>query len=169
PRRAHVCIVAPEFIGPFPNGGVGTACYWEAASLAAAGFDVTVLYTGPTDRETPDHWERLYQAFEYVDLMKWAHTSDEASAVGGVEHPCPEARTSEVVYRFLRGRRFDLLLFQEFLGHGARTLQARRSGEALTDVPTVVTLHSCRQWIYQGMQRSSAARADVHVDFLERE
>ena len=169
PRRAHVCIVAPEFIGPFPNGGVGTACYWEAASLAAAGFDVTVLYTGPTDRETPDHWERLYQAFEYVDLMKWAHTSGEASAVGGVEHPCPEARTSELVYRFLRGRRFDLLLFQEFLGHGARTLQARRSGEALTDVPTVVTLHSCRQWIYQGMQRSSAARADVHVDFLERE
>lgn len=171
PRRARVCIVAPEFIGPFPNGGVGTACYWEASSLAAAGFDVTVLYTGPTDRETPEHWERTYAAgaFDYVDLMKWARGSGDAVAVERVQHPCAEARTSELVLRYLRTNPFDLLLFQEFLGHGARTLQARRSGDALADVPAAVTLHSCRQWIYQGMQRTSASRDDLHVDFLERE
>lgn len=168
-RRAHVCIVAPEFIGPFPSGSAGSACYWEAASLAAAGFDVTVLYTGPTDRETPAHWERACTAFEYVDLAAWAREAGEARGIDRVEHPCPEARMSELVYRFLRSRRFDLLLFQELRGHGARTLQARRSGDALADVPAAVTLHSCRQGIYQGMQRASASRADVYVDCLERE
>lgn len=169
-RRPHACIVAPEFIGPFPNGGVGTACYWEAVTLAQAGVDVTVLYTGPTDRETPEHWEQLYQSqgFTYVDLSKWA-ADGEAQAVDRMRHPCPEARTSELVYRYLRTRQVDLLLFQEFLGHGARTLQARQSGEALTQVPAAVTLHSCRQWIYQGMQRLNVSEQDVHVDFLERE
>lgn len=170
PHRARICLVAPEFIGPFPNGGVGTACYWEAATLARAGYDVTVLYTGPTDRQTPEHWELTYNdgPFTYVDLWKWA-AGGHASAVESVEHPCAEARTSELVFRYLRDRRFDLLLFQEFLGHGARTLQARRSGEALTTVPAAVTLHSCRQWIYEGMQRTQVSEADMYVDFLERE
>jgi glycosyltransferase involved in cell wall biosynthesis/predicted O-methyltransferase YrrM len=170
PHRARICLVAPEFIGPFPNGGVGTACYWETVTLANAGFDVTVLYTGPTDRQTHEHWERTYNAgaFAYVDLWKWA-ADGHAEIVERAEHPCAEARTSELVFRFLRDRRFDLLLFQEFLGHGARTLQARRSGEALIDVPAAVTLHSCRQWIYEGMQRTQVSRADMFVDFLERE
>lgn len=168
--RARICLVAPEFIGPFPNGGVGTACYWEARALADAGFDVTVLYTGPTDRQTPEHWERTYNAgpFAYVDLWKWA-AGGEADAVERADHPCAEARTSELVYRFLRRCRFDLLLFQEFLGHGARTLQARRSGDPLASVPAAVTLHSCRQWIYEGMKRVDVTMGDMYVDFLERE
>ena len=145
PRR--ICLVAPEFIGPFPNGGVGTACYWEASTLAAAGYDVTVLYTGPTDRETPEHWEQAYARgpFTYVDLWR-AAAAGEVDA-NDIQQPCAEAHTAELVFKFLRSRSFDLLLFQEFLGHGARTLQARRSGEALADTPAAVTLHSRRQWI----------------------
>lgn len=180
--RRRVCLVAPEFIGPFPNGGVGTACYWEAATLAAAGYDVTVLYTGSTDRETPEHWEAWYSqgAFTYVDLWR-AAVRGEISGTDGrttgtsdtrrrdLLQPCPEADTADLVFRFLRDRSFDLLLFQEFLGHGARTLQARRSGEALADTPAAVTLHSCRQWIYEGMKRLPSSRQDLYVDFLERE
>ena len=167
PRR--ICLVAPEFIGPFPNGGVGTACYWEASTLAAAGYDVTVLYTGPTDRETPEHWEQAYARgpFTYVDLWR-AAAAGEVDA-NDIQQPCAEAHTAELVFKFLRSRSFDLLLFQEFLGHGARTLQARRSGEALADTPAAVTLHSCRQWIYQGMKRLPTSRQDLYVDFLERE
>jgi len=171
--RRRICLVAPEFIGPFPNGGVGTACYWEAATLGAAGYDVTVLYTGPTDRETPEHWEQVYAPapFTYVDVWKWASSLPPSggSASSAVQQPCAEAHTAELVYRFLRERSFDLLLFQEFLGHGARALQARRSGEALAETPAAVTLHSCRQWIYEGMKRLPGSRQDLYVDFLERE
>jgi glycosyltransferase involved in cell wall biosynthesis/predicted O-methyltransferase YrrM len=168
--RRRVCIIAPEFVGPFPNGGVGTACYWEASVLGIAGLDTTVLYTGPTDRGTAGHWERTYRGapFTYVDLWRTV-TGRAAAEVNRMQQPCAEARTAELVSRYLKATSFDLLLFQEFLGHGARALQARRSGDALSSVPAAVTLHSCRQWIYEGMQRLPSCPEDMYVDFLERE
>ena len=166
--RARVCLIAPEFIGPFPNGGVGTACYWEARTLAAAGYDVTVLYTGPTERASAEHWERTYSdgTLTYIDLWRWASRKEMSHE--RVDLACSDAWTAELVLRFLRTQAFDLLLFQEFLGHGLRALQMRRSGEPLAQA-AAVTLHSCRQWIYQGMRRLPYAREDMHVDFFERE
>lgn len=167
----RICIVAPEFVGPFPNGGVGTACYWEALTLGRAGFSVTVLYTGPTERETPEFWERHFAdnaPFAYVDLSRDtpAGTIDR---LAGYEQPCAEARTAELVLAWLRPRQFDLVMFQEFLGHGARSVQAQRSGDALAGTRTATTLHSSRQWIYEGMHRLPSGAQDVAVDFLEKE
>ena len=167
----RICIVAPEFIGPFPNGGVGTACYWEACTLGAAGHDVTVLYTGPTERESPAHWEAHFAAvapFHYEDLGRWAdaRTTDALPRSGAI---CREAEVSELVLEWLRGRTFDLVLFQEFLGHGARALQARLAGVALDGVRAATTMHSCRQWIYEGMKRLPCGAADTAVDVLEKD
>ncbi len=168
---SRICIVAPEFIGPFPNGGVGTACYWEADTLGAAGYDVTVLYTGPTERESPEYWEAHFAAvapFRYEDLGRWAATQDVAQSTR-VGEACPEAEVSDLVLAWLQARAFDLVLFQEFLGHGARALQSRHAGHALDGVRAVTTMHSCRQWIYEGMHRLPGGPADVAVDFLEKE
>lgn len=168
---ARICIVSPEFIGPFPNGGVGTACYWEAHTLGAAGYDVTVLYTGPTERESPEHWEAHFAKtapFRYVDMAR-ATAADDIARLARYEHPCAEARTSELVLAWLRRRHFDLVLFQEFLGHGARALQARRGAFALDGTRTATTIHSCRQWIYEGMHRLPQGLKDLAVDFLEKE
>src|SRR5581483_2252108 len=46
PSRPAVCIVTSELIGPFKNGGGGTATTGVAECLAADGLPVTVLYTG---------------------------------------------------------------------------------------------------------------------------
>ncbi len=167
----RICIVAPEFIGPFPNGGVGTACYWEAFTLGTSGFDVTVLYTGPTQAETPDHWETHFAGapFRYIDLSRWIAREGSPSHLDGMVLPCPEARIAELVLTFLRTVDVDLVMFQEFLGHGARALQARAAGDALRGVRATTTMHSCRQWIYEGMHRLPSSPADVAVDFLERE
>jgi glycosyltransferase involved in cell wall biosynthesis/predicted O-methyltransferase YrrM len=168
---ARICVVSPEFIGPFPNGGVGTACYWEAFTLGAAGYDVTVLYTGPTQRETPEYWEAHFARtapFRFVDVAGRV-PAGEVERLARYDHSCFEARASELVLAWLRGERFDLVLFQEFLGHGARSLQARRSGDALARTRTVTTLHSSRQWIYEGMHRFPGSPQDLAVDFLEKE
>jgi glycosyltransferase involved in cell wall biosynthesis len=170
--NSRICLVAPEFLGPFQNGGVGTSCYWEATTLGRAGFDVTVLYTGATERETPEHWERHYGAagiFRYADLWRWARSTGadkRAAQIDGLGH---EARVSQMVYEYLRAHDFDVLLFQEFLGHGARALQARESGVALGGTRAIVTLHSCRQWIFEGNGSLPTTREDAVVDFLERE
>jgi len=167
---SRICIVAPEFIGPFPNGGVGTACYWEALTLGTAGHDVTVLYAGPTERESPEHWQAHFAAaapFRYVDLGRWAAAPDAAQPPLAGDG-CPEAAVSDLVLAWLRTRAFDLVLFQEFLGHGARALQARHAGDALGGVRAATTMHSCRQWIYEGMHRLPTAPADATVDALEK-
>ncbi len=61
------------------------------------------------------------------------------------------------------------MFFQDAHGHGLRALQARQSGEALTATRAAVTLHGCRQWLYEGSARLSALPRDVAVDYLERE
>lgn len=171
-RAAQICIVAPEFIGPYPNGGVGTACYWEATNLGEAGHDVTVLYTGPTERESPEHWEAHFarQApFRYVDAARWAAAQGTAPRPQADDGTTPEEHASDVVLDYLRQHRFDLVLIQEFQGHGLRALQARQCGDcALSSTRLVVTLHSSRQWTCEGMQRLPLA-PDLVVDFLERE
>jgi glycosyltransferase involved in cell wall biosynthesis/predicted O-methyltransferase YrrM len=168
---SRICIVAPEFIGPYPNGGVGTACYWEAVTLAEAGHDVTVLYTGPTQRGTPEKWEGHFAAtapFRYEDIA-CSTSPDDLARLTRYEHSCGEARKAELVLAWVQRRRFDLVLFQEFLGHGSRALQARRSGVALAGTRAAVTMHSCRQWIYEGMKRLPTGPWDLAVDFLEKE
>ncbi|HEV8397069.1 MAG TPA: glycosyltransferase [Vicinamibacterales bacterium] len=167
----RICIVAPEFIGPFPNGGVGTACYWEAVILGRAGYDVTVLYTGTTERETPEYWEEYFATnapFRYEDLSRRTSPED-VTRLSPYEQSCGQERTAEFVLTWLQRRHFDLVLFQEFLGHGSRALQARRSGTALDGTRAATTMHSCRQWIYEGMKRLPGGPWDVAVDFLEKE
>lgn len=167
---SRICIVAPEFIGPFPNGGVGTACYWEAHTLGTAGHDVTVLYTGPTEHESPEHWQAHFAAaapFRYEDLGRWAAAQDVAQPTRAGK-ACREAEVSDLVLAWLQTRSFDLVLVQEFLGHGARALQARHAGHALGGVRVATTMHSCRQWVYEGMQRLPTSSADAAVDALEK-
>ncbi len=169
---ARVCIVAPEFVGPFPNGGVGTACYWEARVLGEAGFEVTVLYTGATVKETEAFWTDHFARsapFAYVDLHAWAATHCAGHPNGSSDPLSPEAYVADMVYAWLKDRPFDLVLAQEFLGHSARALQARHAGYALRGQRAAVTMHSCRQWVFEGMRQLPSSPQDVVVDFLERE
>ncbi len=169
---ARVCIIAPEFVGPFPNGGVGTACYWEAQVLGEAGFRVTVLYTGATVKDTPAFWTRHFARtapFEYVDVHAWAATHDVRPPNGSSDPLSPEAYVADLVYAWLKDRTFDLVLAQEFLGHSGRALQARHAGYALRGQRAAVTMHSCRQWVCEGMRQLPSSPQDVVVDFLERE
>src|SRR5947208_2569322 len=57
-----VCIVTSELIGPFKNGGIGTAMTGLAEQLARSGCAVTVLYTGVITRREPsvDPWVSRY-------------------------------------------------------------------------------------------------------------
>ncbi len=169
---ARICIVAPEFVGPFPNGGVGTACYWEAQVLGEAGFKVTVLYTGATVKDTPAAWSSHFARtapFDYVDVHSWAAAHYAGHPNGSSDPLSPEAYVADLVFAWLKDQTFDLVLAQEFLGHSGRALQARQAGYALRGQSVAVTMHSCRQWVFEGMRQLPSSPQDVVVDFLERE
>ncbi len=99
---ARVCLVAAEFVGPFPNGGVGTAYDWEAQVVGAAGCDVTVRCTGATVTDTPACWSRhLARTAPSVYMAKWArqHWQIEGATVAPHCFDPAAARPSERVER----------------------------------------------------------------------
>ncbi len=167
-----VAIVTPDFVGPIRNGGVGTAAYWLARQLTAAGCVVEVVYTGPLETGTAESWERHFPkrcGFRFVCLSEWIGRA--ALSVAGLRL-FPEAenlRLSLHVLEYLKRSRYSAIYFQDYLGHGFRTLQYKRAGLGFQDTPCVLTLHSSQRWIREGMARLPQGFPAVELDFQERE
>jgi glycosyltransferase involved in cell wall biosynthesis len=144
---ARVCIVTNEIIGPFRNGGIGTAMTGLAMTLAAAGHRVTVLYTGniwqPDSglRRWREHYTSLGIELDSISL-------DDMRAVAGPLKDCGYG-TPWLVYRYLRERRFDVVHFNDCCGEGHLALAAKRFGLAFAETLLVVALHSPSQWVLE--------------------
>ncbi len=172
PRSRTVAIVTPDFVGPVRNGGVGTAMYWLARTLAGAGFGVEVVFTGVLDAGTPEHWEREFRdahGFRFVDLHAWMAAHAPAEADLRCYPESAHRRVSDLALSYLRRRGFGAIYFQDYLGHGLRTLQSKRAGLDFADTRCIVVLHSSQRWIREGMEQSPAGLADLELDFQERE
>lgn len=53
-------IVTPDIVGPVKNGGIGTACYHYARTLAKAGYSVDILFSGYCASDEAAHWSEKY-------------------------------------------------------------------------------------------------------------
>jgi glycosyltransferase involved in cell wall biosynthesis len=145
--RPSVCIVSNEIIGPFKNGGIGTAMTGLAEHLAAAGCRVTVLYTGGI--WAPDvqlgGWKRRYAELgvEFAAL-----SIEEMRSVGGPVKDCGFG-VAHLVYEYLAARRFDVVHFNDCGGEGSVCLVAKKLGLAFHDTLLVVALHSPSEWVLE--------------------
>ncbi|MGF1483399.1 MAG: glycosyltransferase family 4 protein [Opitutales bacterium] len=166
-----VCLIAPEFVGPYRNGGVGTACYWQALLLARAGEDITVLYTGRTNVEMPAYWQGHFlraHGLKYVDLNEWCAKHAPELDRYALQPDGDEMRQSLKVLEFLKKQPFRTLLFQEFLGHGLRSLQYRAAGLGLENTRCALTAHGPLRWTYQGMRQSFSGARALQIHHMER-
>ncbi|MBV8544075.1 MAG: class I SAM-dependent methyltransferase [Acidobacteria bacterium] len=142
-----VCIVSSEIIGPFNNGGIGTAMTGLAELLAGEGLRVTVLYTGAI--WSPDvslgPWRKRY-AERGIELV--ALTIDDMKSIAG---PLKDRGFGVpwLVYRYLAGRPFDIIHFNDCMGEGSLSLAAKRLGLAFADSLLVVALHSPSRWVLE--------------------
>jgi glycosyltransferase involved in cell wall biosynthesis len=147
-----VCIVTSEIIGPFKNGGIGTAMTGLAELLAAAGLRVTVLYTGAI--WSPDvslgPWRKRY-AERCIELV--ALTIGDMKSIAG---PLKDRGFGVpwLVYRYLTGRYlaghpFDVIHFNDCMGEGSLSLAAKRLGVAFAGSLLVVALHSPSRWVLE--------------------
>lgn len=155
-----ICIVTGDIVGPIRNGGIGTAYYSLALTLARAGHRVTVLYTHGRHCEemTIGHWMRWYarRGITFVPLPQ--------QNVAG--HPAIKASYS--VYRWLADKHFDVVHYHEWRGIGFYAAQAKRQGLCLQDTVLCVGTHSPSLWHLEGMH--ALADADMlEVDFMERQ
>src|SRR5438552_505568 len=100
--RPSVCIVTSEVIGPFKNGGIGTAMTGLAELLAAEGLRVTVLYTGGIwSPGVPLRGWRARYAELGIELT--ALTIDDLQPLAGPVKDCGFG-VAWLVYRWLAGR-----------------------------------------------------------------
>jgi glycosyltransferase involved in cell wall biosynthesis len=164
--RPSVCIVTAELIGPFKNGGIGTATTGLAELLASEGLPVTVLYTGGI--WSPDvsltEWKRRYAA---LGITLEALTLEDTTSLAGVLRdrgfPAPW-----LIQRFLAARHFDVIHFNDCCGEASLTIAAKKLGLAFHDSLLVVGLHSPSSWVLELNQTLPSNVLFPAYDYAER-
>ncbi len=162
--RLRICIVCGEFLGPFRNGGIGTAYTRLAELLNAAGHDVTLLYTNGrfTLTQPVEYWIQHYleRGMRFVPLPDSPIHLKALSYFLEVAHR---------VYVWLKSHdEFDIVHFAECAGYGYYALAAQRQGLILRQATTIVGLHSPSQWIRVASERLACGEPELEDDFLER-
>lgn len=146
----RICIVCFEMVGPFVNGGIGTA-YTTMAETVAKDSDVTYLYVRPQHdylfcrNESISYWEKYYlQKGVRLELLDTDFKED------GIKEWSDQwllSVSSHISEWLLIHGPFDVVHFPEHLGFGYATLLARREDEAFTDSVIVVGIHGSHQWL----------------------
>src|SRR5262245_27262075 len=162
-RPLRICIASCEFIGPIRNGGIGTAYTAMAHALAAAGHQVTLLYTPgkQCENETIAHWESFYRE---RGLKFVARPSDPDLRIDAPPH----ALRSYETYRWLKQQEFDLVHFPEWGGDAYYSLLAKHQGLAFARTVFCLGTHSPTAWLKQANSEYYAQPRDLELDFMER-
>ena len=166
--KTRVCVISPEIVGPHKNGGIGTHAYYLSLFLSREmGQEVTFIYTGEIGNHDEAYWRKWFREekgieFVWISPRSITGSDDEGHATG-----FPQISTR--VYEWLRERTFDACHFQESLGNGFRSFQAKRLGIAFQDTRLTCTVHSSWDWINQAMQTlPQHGRGELEAKFMER-
>lgn len=168
-RPARVLIASYEITGPTGNGGIGTAYHSLAHTLAAAGHDVTLLFTGWLKPEQGAQEQGWREAFAEQGIA--------FSVLGTpwdlpVRSPHHAVRRAYEFHRWLAdahaAQPFDVVHLPECQGHGAFAQTAKALGLAYEDIEFVVGTHSSTRWVAES-NRQSIDNLDLLVtEHLER-
>jgi O-antigen biosynthesis protein len=162
-RPARVCIATYEILGPSQNGGIGTAYYSLATTLAAANHDVTILYlwAGRSNDFEMQHWENQFRALGISFVPLPASRSIAA---------LPDCMlTARDAHAWLRTRQFDIVHFPELHGHGYYCVLAKRQGIDFNHTTLCIGTHSPISWIREQNREAPYSPEELEMDFMERQ
>ncbi|HLY56133.1 MAG TPA: glycosyltransferase family 4 protein, partial [Stellaceae bacterium] len=140
-----VLVVTSELVGPFKNGGIGTATTGLVETLAGMGCPTTVLYTGAI-------WHVEIDMAPWIESWRRIGVEVVPLTLGDMKRLAGPVRdqglgSAWLVYEFLRGRHFDIVHFNDTLGEGMLALAAKHLGAAFAGTRMIVGLHSPTRWI----------------------
>ena len=154
-KRAHykppllkgVCMVTPDAVGPIKNGGIGTACYNYAISLAKAGIKTTLLFTGPMELNNLRSIQDKYSRYGiYFDMLSRLY--DIPTTIHGLSS---HLITSIKVCEFLSQNAFSHIIFQDWFANGFWAIREKRLGRKFNNTHISLICHSPTQWQDEGM------------------
>ncbi len=159
----RVCIATDDIVGPVRNGGIGTAYSSLAQVLAAAGCEVTILYTAGQvcESESLEHWIEHYARIG-VRLVPLPALQTE---VGGSR----ALALSYSIYDWLKARDFDIVHFPDWQGRAFYTCLAKRQGLALPNTLLCLGTHGPRSWNRIGNGLFPKSDEQLEIEFMERQ
>jgi glycosyltransferase involved in cell wall biosynthesis/predicted O-methyltransferase YrrM len=164
--RPSVCIVSSEVIGPFKNGGIGTAMTGLAEHLASSGCRVTILYTGGL--WTPDIQLRRWKTrYAKLGIELEAISIEKMKSVEGPLRDCGFG-APYLVYQYLVENQFDVVHFNDCAGEGSLCLVAKKLGLAFQNTLLLVALHSPSQWVLELNQTLPTSLLMSAYNYAER-
>jgi len=143
----NICLVTTEVIGPFINGGIGTATTGLARWLAAEGHGVTILYTlreGSRPHcasKTFDFWQQKYAKESNIALVAVPDSTGMDVAL-----PVP-LRIAYAVHRWLADRAWDLIVFSDSTGPGYFVTHAKKCGTHYQHTVLAAIAHGSHRWL----------------------
>jgi len=162
-RPLRICIVSPEFVGPFRCGGIGTFYTELGKVLAGAGHHVTFLFSRRDYCEirTVEYWIEHYRdqgiRFEPIRACPLKVSIPEHQAI------------PYDVYYWLKDRNFDIIHFPELSGVGYYSLLAKKQGLGFSRTLMCVGTHSPSLWCRFANQEDPGIMWDIELDFMERQ
>ena len=164
-----ICFVTDECNGLSFAGGIGACVRGLSQWLVASGVRVDILMTnlGETGSSLDPGGGGFY---DNVFFLSQVAELDKMSLA-----PVDEPSKSYAVYRFLRGRGYDEVHFNDYRGSGFYTAMARRQGSFESVV--VTHLHGSFRWVreynlnppqlpeleIEGMERSQIENSDLVI------
>lgn len=163
---ADVIIVTPDTVGPVKNGGIGTACFHYARSLARAGRAVDVLFTGPVAQPEKARWVEWYRSFGIGFLSLDDVPPRPKYAYGTAWF----TERSWILMKFIEEHGYKYALFQDWHANGFWSARAKRMGSGFANTKIGVISHSPSQWQREGMEsHGDRPLEEAHLDWAERE
>jgi len=163
----RVCLVTVEYHGLFRNGGMGTANTGLARALARSGFDVTVAYAN-SDAEGPRVKVRDFAVArdeEATHRVSLDFVPTDPAAPASFDDP---RSASLCVYKYLRDKTFDIVLFNDNGGLGFYSIAAKRTGQFPNAPFMIVVAHGPSSWVREINAQRYVLTTEILVDFMER-
>jgi len=162
-QSARVCIATYEILGPSQNGGIGTAYFSLATTLASAGHDVTILYlpSERSDQTAIEHWIAHFRTLgiRFVALPPAQRTIKVPQCM----------LTARDAYTWLQKQEFDVIHFPELQGHGYYSVLAKHQGLDFSHTTLCVGTHSPISWIREQNHEAPYSPDELEMDFMERQ
>jgi glycosyltransferase involved in cell wall biosynthesis len=165
-RLPSVLFVTSEMIGPFKNGGIGTATSGLIETVAGMGCPTTVLYTGAIwhveikIQRWINHYAQIGVELIPMPLQQMCRIAGPVVQYG--------VGSAYLVYQFLKQRRFDVIHFNDTLGEGMYALTAKHLGIALSGTRIYLGMHGPTSWAYRLNGEPMDRMHDAAFDAMER-
>jgi len=161
-KGLRVCIFTAEFAGIFPSGGIGYVLSELAQLLASEKAQVTIAYLGSGKLHETMTKDLENKGVSFVKLPE----PDIPIAPG---HVSLVGSYKALLYLMNEENQFDIVHFNDYLGHAIYPLYAKRQGWLLDKTKVVVTLHGTTMWSRLANKQLPHTIDDISVSWIERE